>query len=114
MNWIVPFPPDASNDIFTRLVSAFVGERMGQPVVVEDRGGGVRHGPGAGGAGRQSFEKRCQGLAGFLALAGKSPGAINIGSSGLGTIPHLAIVLCGSGQAPAYAKIAATVGLPME
>jgi len=32
-------------------------------------------------------------LAGFLALARKSPGTINIGSSGLGTIPHLAIEL---------------------
>ena len=32
-------------------------------------------------------------LAGFLATARKAPGAINIGSSGLGTIPHLAIEL---------------------
>jgi len=32
-------------------------------------------------------------LSGFLAMARKQPGAINIGSSGLGTIPHLAIVL---------------------
>jgi tripartite-type tricarboxylate transporter receptor subunit TctC len=32
-------------------------------------------------------------LAGFLAAARKSPGTINIGSSGLGTIPHLAIEL---------------------
>ena len=32
-------------------------------------------------------------LAAFLAMARKQPGAINIGSSGLGTIPHLAIVL---------------------
>lgn len=32
-------------------------------------------------------------LAGFLAAARKAPGAINIGSSGLGTMPHLAIEL---------------------
>lgn len=32
-------------------------------------------------------------LAGFLAAARKSPGAINIGSSGLGTMAHLAIEL---------------------
>ena len=32
-------------------------------------------------------------LAAFLAAARKSPGAINIGSSGLGTMPHLAIEL---------------------
>lgn len=32
-------------------------------------------------------------LAGFLAAARKTPGGINIGSSGLGTMPHLAIEL---------------------
>ena len=32
-------------------------------------------------------------LAGFLAAARKSPGVLNVGSSGLGTIPHLAIEL---------------------
>lgn len=32
-------------------------------------------------------------FAGFLAAARKAPGAINIGSSGLGTMPHLAIEL---------------------
>ena len=140
MNWIVPFPPGGSNDIFTRPVAAFVGERLGQPVVVETRGG-------AGGTigGMTAVRSKPDGctllvvnpsltfasivyaesgfdlmrdfapvsgmaqvpvalvvnpskigakdLAGFLALARKSPGTINIGSSGLGTIPHLAVVL---------------------
>jgi tripartite-type tricarboxylate transporter receptor subunit TctC len=140
MNWIVPFPPGGSNDIFTRPVAAFVGHSLGEPVVVENRGG-------AGGTigGMTAARAKADGctllvvnpsltfasivyaesgfdlmrdfapvsglaqvpvalvvnpakvdakdLSGFLALARKSPGAINIGSSGLGTIPHLAIVL---------------------
>ena len=140
MNWIVPFPPGGSNDIFARPVAAFVGQRLGEPVVVENRGG-------AGGTigGMTAARARPDGctllvvnpsltfasivyaesgfdlmrdfaavsgmaqvpvalvvnpakvaakdLSTFLALARKQPDAINIGSSGLGTIPHLAIVL---------------------
>jgi tripartite-type tricarboxylate transporter receptor subunit TctC len=140
LNWIVPFPPGGSNDIFARPVAAHVGELLGQPVVVDNRGGagGTIGGmvaaratpdgttllvvnpsltfapivyPESGFDLLRDFAPissiarvpvalvinpkniDAKDLAGFLALARKSPGTINIGSSGLGTIPHLAIEL---------------------
>ncbi len=140
MNWLVPFPPGGSNDTFARPVAAYVGQRFGHPIVVENRGG-------AGGTLGASIVSRARpdgctllvgntsltfapvvyaesgfdllrdftpvaaiagvpvglvvnpakldvkDLAGFLAAARKSPEAINIGSSGLGTMAHLAIEL---------------------
>ena len=140
MNWIVPFPPGGSNDIFARPIAAFVGNRLHQPVVVENCGGAG--GTIGGMIAARSKPDGCtllvvnpsltfapivyaelgfdlmrdfapvsgiaqvpvalvvnpakvdaKDLAAFLAMARKQPSAINIGSSGLGTIPHLAIVL---------------------
>src|SRR5215213_9276931 len=39
MKWLVPFPPGGSNDTFSRPIAAYVGKRLGQPIVVENRGG---------------------------------------------------------------------------
>lgn len=140
MNWLVPFPPGGSNDLFARPVAAQVGQRFGKPVVVENRSG-------AGGTlgGMVVARARPDGctllvansgksfatvvyaesgfdlvrdfapvsniakvpvglvvnpakldvkdLAAFIAAARKAPDTINIGSSGLGTMPHLAIEL---------------------
>src|SRR5919198_6757476 len=37
---IIPFPPGGSNDVVGRLIAAQLGERLGQSVIVDNRGGG--------------------------------------------------------------------------
>src|SRR5882757_5307031 len=37
---IIPFPPGGSNDVVGRVVAMQLSERLGQSVVVENRGGG--------------------------------------------------------------------------
>jgi tripartite-type tricarboxylate transporter receptor subunit TctC len=36
---VIPFPPGGSNDVVGRVIAAQLGERMGQSVVVDNRGG---------------------------------------------------------------------------
>lgn len=140
MNWLVPFPPGGSNDLFARPVAAQVSQRFGKPVVVENRSGagGTLGGMVVARArpdgctllvanSGQSFatvvyaesgfdlvrdfapvsniakvpvglvvnpaKLDVKDLAAFVAAARKAPDSINIGSSGLGTMPHLAIEL---------------------
>ena len=37
---IIPFPPGGSNDVVGRAVAVYLGERLGQSIVVDNRGGG--------------------------------------------------------------------------
>ena len=36
---IIPFPPGGSNDVVGRLIATQLGERLGKPIVIENRGG---------------------------------------------------------------------------
>src|SRR3954451_13919398 len=38
---IVPYPPAGTSDVLTRLVGNRLAERLGQPVVIENRAGGA-------------------------------------------------------------------------
>ncbi len=66
IKWIVPFPPGGPTDVFSRAVAQQLQANLGQPVVVENRGGA------GGGVGMQ-------------ALAKSAPDGYTIGLSTTGT-----------------------------
>jgi len=39
LNWIVPYPPGGSTDTFARPIAEYVTRRLGQSVVIDNRGG---------------------------------------------------------------------------
>src|SRR5687767_7542505 len=39
IRWIVPFPPGGSNDVLARYLGIKLSERMGEQVVIDNRGG---------------------------------------------------------------------------
>jgi tripartite-type tricarboxylate transporter receptor subunit TctC len=137
---IVPYPSGGPVDITARLIAQSIGDKLGPPIVVDNRGGGagvigsvaVQHaepdghtlllGTNQTHATNQSLLKNCpydavkdfapvagiteiphvlvvrRGLeaasvADLVALAKKSPGALNYASTGVGSASHLAAEL---------------------
>src|SRR5687768_1386064 len=39
IRWVIPFPPGGSNDLLGRFLGAKLSDRMGQQVVIDNRGG---------------------------------------------------------------------------
>ena len=39
IRWIIPFPPGGSNDMLSRFLGAKLTDRMGQQMVIDNRGG---------------------------------------------------------------------------
>src|SRR5688500_12603126 len=39
IRWIVPFPPGGSNDVLARFIGIKLAERIGEQVVIDNRGG---------------------------------------------------------------------------
>jgi tripartite-type tricarboxylate transporter receptor subunit TctC len=40
LRWIVPYPPGGTTDIVARIIGQSLSERLGQPVIIENRAGG--------------------------------------------------------------------------
>lgn len=79
LRWVVPYPPGGSTDILARLVGQKLGERLGQPVVVENK-------PGAGGnIGTEYVAK--QPADGYTILMGNI-GPISINPTLYGNLPY--------------------------
>jgi len=40
LKWVVPYPPGGTTDVLARLTSVWLADKLGQPVVIENRPGG--------------------------------------------------------------------------
>src|SRR5262249_61921611 len=43
VRWIVPYPAGGSTDILARIIGQYLSERLGHPVLIENRPGGGNH-----------------------------------------------------------------------
>jgi tripartite-type tricarboxylate transporter receptor subunit TctC len=140
VTWLVPYPAGGGSDTFARPVAAAMADRLGQPMVIDNRSGaggtlgaavaarapadgytlllgdtGLTYAPiiypKAGFDFARDFapisalarlpyvlvinpaKLDVTTLEGFVGAAKKAPGAIDVGSAGLGTVTHLAIGL---------------------
>src|SRR5690348_11361858 len=40
VRWIIPFPPGGGADIVSRIMGSWLSDRLGQPVIIENKPGG--------------------------------------------------------------------------
>src|SRR5919109_3056908 len=40
IKWVVPFPPGGTTDLLARIMGQWLTEKLGQPIVIENRPGG--------------------------------------------------------------------------
>ena len=40
VKWIVPYPPGGTTDVLARIIAQWLGDKMGQPFVIENKAGG--------------------------------------------------------------------------
>ena len=140
ITWVVPYPAGGGSDAFARPIAAALAERLGQPMVIDNRSGaggtlgaavaarapadgytlllgdtGLTYAPTIYPKAGFDFSRDLAAISGLARLpyvlvvnparldvatlegvigaAKKAPGAVDIGSTGLGTVTHLAIGL---------------------
>ena len=90
---IIPFPPGGSNDVVGRVIATQLSDRLGQSVVVDNRGGGGTIGMNAAAKAPADGYTLLMVSVGYpvsIALARQKPGALNAGAAGAGSFQHLA------------------------
>jgi tripartite-type tricarboxylate transporter receptor subunit TctC len=40
LKWVVPYPPGGSTDVLARIMSVWLADKLGQPIVIENKAGG--------------------------------------------------------------------------
>ena len=79
IKWVVPYPPGGTTDMLARVIAVKLGERLGQPIVVENK-------PGAGGNIGTDYVAK-QPANGYTLLMGNI-GPISVNPSLYGNLPY--------------------------
>jgi len=101
IRFVVPFPPGGGTDTVARLIAQPLADRLGQQIVVDNRGGAnAIIGTDIGAKAQLNTiammlvaanNLPAKGVAGLVAYAKANPGKLNFGFSGNGSAGHLAV-----------------------